>query len=111
MYEPKDTDFPELKEAREKIRQFLHALIADEETPFWKENRSNWALYVQLSYNFLKNSIYETINHTPMPLMPKEALSYSLIFLVEHFPLFWKWNWFAKIRLNVIKSVWKKCYE
>lgn len=34
MYEPKDTDFPELKEAREKIRQFLHALIADEETPF-----------------------------------------------------------------------------
>lgn len=34
MYEPKDTDFPQLKEAREKIRQFLHALIADEETLF-----------------------------------------------------------------------------
>lgn len=35
MYEPKDTDFPQLKEAREKIRQFLHTLIADdEEMPF-----------------------------------------------------------------------------
>lgn len=30
MYEPKDTDFPQLKQAREKIREFLHALIAEE---------------------------------------------------------------------------------
>lgn len=34
MYEPKDTDFPQLKAAREKIRQFLQALIAEEETLF-----------------------------------------------------------------------------
>lgn len=32
MYEPKDTDFPQLKQAREKIREFLHALIADEDS-------------------------------------------------------------------------------
>lgn len=31
MYEPKDTDFPQLKQARDKIREFLHVLIADEE--------------------------------------------------------------------------------
>lgn len=31
MYEPKDTDFPQLKQAREKIREFLRALINDEE--------------------------------------------------------------------------------
>lgn len=30
MYEPKDTDFPQLKEARNKIREFLHTLISDE---------------------------------------------------------------------------------
>lgn len=31
MYEPKDTDFPQLKEARNKIREFLHALISDDD--------------------------------------------------------------------------------
>lgn len=30
MYEPKDTDFPQLKQAREKIREFLRVLIADD---------------------------------------------------------------------------------
>lgn len=30
MYEPKDTDFPQLKQARDKIREFLHTLIADD---------------------------------------------------------------------------------
>lgn len=28
MYEPKDSDFPQLKQAREKIREFLHVLLA-----------------------------------------------------------------------------------
>lgn len=29
MYEPRDTDFPQLKQAREEIREFLHTLIFD----------------------------------------------------------------------------------
>lgn len=31
MYEPKETDFPQLKLARQKILEFLRALIEDEE--------------------------------------------------------------------------------
>lgn len=30
MYEPKDSDLPQLKQAREKIREFLHVLISDD---------------------------------------------------------------------------------
>lgn len=32
MYEPKDTDFPQLKAAREKIREFLRILLAKDDT-------------------------------------------------------------------------------
>lgn len=31
MYEPKETDFPQLIQAREKIREFLHVLLADDD--------------------------------------------------------------------------------
>lgn len=31
MYEPKDSDFPQLKQARNTIREFLRALIAEDD--------------------------------------------------------------------------------
>lgn len=31
MYEPDDNDIPQLKQAREKIREFLRALLTDDE--------------------------------------------------------------------------------
>lgn len=35
MYEPKDTDFPQLKDARKKILEFLHALVAEDSYTIW----------------------------------------------------------------------------